>query len=194
MKQRRLSAEIAEQVGFLFDCEEQMLLNYAVALTQGDEAGAKDLVQQTFMAAALDWATVGKRSPDGRRAWLRTTCRNKRIDELRRAGILQGLQEHLVRRYVRTEPDTADVVVSRDALARCWKVLQGLPPAQYQVARLYWIEGHSAPEIARELGISHSGVRAHLSRVRIKIHQLVGPYLNARLADDFPSMQEGQGA
>ncbi|WP_346177155.1 sigma-70 family RNA polymerase sigma factor [Streptomyces cuspidosporus] len=178
----------------LFDNEEPPLLNFAVMMTGGREQAAKDLVQQTFMAAALDWETVGQRPPAGQRAWLRTTCRNKWIDEIRRERRLRDLQGQLLRHHERTEADPADVVVSRDALARCWEVLRALPPVRHQVAWLYWIDGHTSSQIAVILGISPSGVRKHLSLAREIIHRQVGPYLNARLDDDSPDAHEGVGA
>jgi RNA polymerase sigma factor (sigma-70 family) len=184
VKQRRISEETAREVADLFDREEPALLNYAVAMNGGDEQAAKDLVQQTFMAAAVGWAGIRPRDPSKQRAWLRRTCRNKWIDKVRREQRLQGLQSDLVHRYTWTEADPSDVIVDRDVLARCWKVLRSFPPARQRVARLHWVEGYSAAEIATLLGIRPSGVRKHLSQAREVIHREVGPHMNLRWEDD----------
>lgn len=194
MKQPRIPRETAHEVAALFDQEEPDLLSYATVLNGRDEETAKDLVQQTFMAAAVAWDKVGPRSADGRRAWLRVTCRNKWIDQIRRARKLQTLQSHLERRYARTEPDPADIVLTREALARCWSVVRSLPPVRRQVAVLAWLEGYTTADIAVLLAIQPSGVRKHLSIARDIIQREVGPYLDAPLADVDADPQEVAGA
>ncbi|MFF4978260.1 RNA polymerase sigma factor [Streptomyces sp. NPDC001083] len=183
MKRRRIPKETADQVAELFDREERMLMRYASVLTAGEAAQAADLVQRTFMAAALDWDTVDDRDIHGQRAWLRRTCRNKWIDDLRRSDRLENLLPHLARRYERTAPDPADTVIARVALEQCWKTIAAMPPVRQQVAVLHWHQGFSSSEIAEMLKIQPSGVRKHIACARRAVQLSVASYLDGPLID-----------
>ncbi|MFF6881220.1 RNA polymerase sigma factor [Streptomyces sp. NPDC012474] len=192
MKQRRIPKETADQVTELFDREEPYLMRFASVLTAGEAAQAADLVQRTFMAAALDWGTVGERDFAAQAAWLRRTCRNKWIDDLRRSSTMEGLLPHLACRYGIQAPDPAETAIARVVLDQCWQVIKALPPVRRQVALLHWHQGYSAPEIAELLEIQPSGVRKHISFARRTLQLSVGPYLDRQLIDpvDVPK-EEG---
>ncbi|MEU0414512.1 sigma-70 family RNA polymerase sigma factor [Streptomyces griseorubiginosus] len=183
MKRRRIPKTTADQVAELFDREEGMLMRYACVLTTGEAAQAADLVQRTFMAAALDWDTVDDRDAHGQRAWLRRTCRNKWIDDLRRSDRLENLLPHLARRHERPAPDPADTVIARVALEQCWKTIAAMPPVRQQIAVLHWHQGYSSAEIAAILKIQPSGVRKHIARARRAVQLSVAPYLDGPLID-----------
>ncbi|MDX3500092.1 RNA polymerase sigma factor [Streptomyces turgidiscabies] len=192
MKRRRIPKETADQIAELFDREEGQLMRFASTLTAGETAQAADLVQQTFMAAALDWGTIEDRGASGQRAWLRRTCRNKWIDGLRRSGTLENLLPHLARSYEHLAPDPADIVIARVVLEQCWKTIGTLPPVRRQVSLLHWHQGYSSSEIAKLLELHPSGVRKHLSYARRALRLSVAPYLDQRLRDtaDVPE-EEG---
>ncbi|MFB6642960.1 RNA polymerase sigma factor [Streptomyces chartreusis] len=193
MKQRRIPKETADQVTELFDREEQSLMRFASVLTAGETVGAADLVQRTFMAAALDWGTVGERDINGQAAWLRRTCRNKWIDDLRRSGTLEHLLPQLARRYACPAPDPADTAIARLMLDQCWRAIGALPPVRRQVALLHWHQGYNAAEIAELLGIEPSGVRKHISCARRALRLRVGPYLDRQLIETA-GLPEEEGA
>ncbi|MFJ4368921.1 RNA polymerase sigma factor [Streptomyces chartreusis] len=192
MKQRRIPKQTADQVTELFDREEQSLMRFAAVLTAGDSACAADLVQRTFMAAALDWGTVGERDIYGQAAWLRRTCKNKWIDDLRRSGTLEHLLPQLAQRYACPAPDPADTAIARMVLEKCWQTIAALPPVRRQVALLHWHQGYTAAEIAQLLGIQPSGVRKHIACARRTLQLSVSPDLDRQLIDtaDVPK-EEG---
>ncbi|MEU4616632.1 RNA polymerase sigma factor [Streptomyces umbrinus] len=190
MKRRRIPKQTADQVAELFDREEAMLMRFASVLTAGDVAQAADLVQGTFMAAALDWDTVEDRDTGGQRAWLRRTCRNKWIDDLRRSGRLERLLPHLARRYERPAPDPADTAIARVALEQCWKTIAAMPPVRREIALLHWHQGYSSSEIAVLLQIQSSGVRKHISCARRALQLSVAPYLDQQLIDTADGVKE----
>ncbi|MEU9575100.1 sigma-70 family RNA polymerase sigma factor [Streptomyces massasporeus] len=190
MKQRRIPKETADQVTELFDREESGLMRFASVLTAGESAQAADLVQRTFMAAAMDWGTLGERDFAGQAAWLRRTCRNKWIDDLRRSSTMEDLLPHLARRYGFQAPDPADAAIARVVLDQCWRVIGALPPTRRQVALLHWQQGYSAAEIAELLEIQPSGVRKHISYARRTLQQRVGPYLDRQLLDPADTPKE----
>ena len=74
----------AEQVSALWDLEAAGLTRYAMVRTGGAQAAAEDLLQQTFMAAIKDWEKLADLDAEARRNWLRSVCRNKWIDGVRR--------------------------------------------------------------------------------------------------------------
>ncbi|MGW3645550.1 RNA polymerase sigma factor [Streptomyces sp. NPDC000878] len=191
MTQRRIPQETAERVAELWDREAAGLMRYAMVLTGGREAEAGDLVQQAFMAAARDWETLGRRGPDGHCAWLRVVCRRRWIDGIRRAKRLEEALPELSERYSTDQPDPADVVVSRAAVARCWEVICALSHRRRQVAVLHFYEGYSAVMIAELLDIRPSGVRKHITRAREVLRREVGPLLSAQRAGHTLKAREG---
>jgi RNA polymerase sigma factor (sigma-70 family) len=190
VKRRRIPKETADQVAELFDREERTLMRFASVLTAGEAAQAADLVQRTFMAAALDWDTVHDRDTGGQRAWLRRTCRNKWIDDLRRTDTLEKLLPQLARRYERLAPDPADTVIARVALEQCWKTIAAMPPVRQQIALLHWHQGYSSSEIAVILEIQPSGVRKHIACARRAVQLSVAPYLDQQLIDTADTPKE----
>ncbi|MFE9558846.1 RNA polymerase sigma factor [Streptomyces sp. NPDC006703] len=174
MTQRNIDEETAAQVTALWEREEVSLAQYATVCTGGDRTEAEDLVVRAFFAATQSWQKLADRGPDAQRAWLRTIVNNMWIDNIRRAGRLQKLRPDLLRLYDRDGQDPADIVMARDVLERCWRVLQALPPVRRQVALLHFYKDASAVNIAERLGISPSGVRKHLAEARKTLREQVG--------------------
>ncbi|GGU46970.1 RNA polymerase sigma factor [Streptomyces violascens] len=192
MTQRNIDEETTAQVTALWEREEVSLTQYATVRTGGDRPEAEDLVSRAFFAATQSWQKLADREPDAQRAWLRTTVNNMWVDNIRRAGRLQKLKPELLRLYDRDGPDPADIVLARDVLERCWKVLQTLPPVRRQVALLHFYKDASPVNIAERLGISPSGVRKHLSVACKTLREQVG-YIHGDESTDTVGLQERKG-
>ncbi|MET7715466.1 sigma-70 family RNA polymerase sigma factor [Streptomyces sp. NPDC005407] len=187
MTQQRIPAEAAEQVAALWDREAAALMRYALFHTGGDRCDAGDLVQQVFMTAAETWSFLSTLAPHQQRKWLRRTCRNKWIDQIRRAKNLQEKSPDLADLYLRDEPDTADIVIHRAALERCWEVIRTFPARRRQIAILHFYEQYPALRIADLLGIQCSGVRKHISQAKEALWREVGPFLERKRASTATS-------
>jgi RNA polymerase sigma-70 factor (ECF subfamily) len=141
---------------------------------QGDRSQADDLVQDCFHAAACSWSRLSSLSLAGQRAWLFTVVRNKSVDRFRADRRLELVGQDDV-----DEPDLAEdveeVVLSRIALDRCWKLIKTMPPIQHRVAILRWEWDLSTGDIGQMLGIAQSTVRGHLKRARDALEQELRP-------------------
>jgi RNA polymerase sigma factor (sigma-70 family) len=100
-------------------------------------------------------------------------CRNLWIDDIRRSQRLNRLGAELARNYACPPPDPADVILARDDLERCWKVIRSFSERRRQVAILYFVEQRSTAQIGELLGIEPSGVRKHVAIARAALRQAV---------------------
>jgi RNA polymerase sigma-70 factor (ECF subfamily) len=144
-------------------------------LTQGDSHAARDLVQEVFQAAAMQWGQFRSYDEEHRVHWLFRVLRNKYVD--------------LIRAHKR-EPDaappdhdwaapdeTARQALCAVTLHKCWAVIEQMPPEQHRVAVLRWAASWTSAEIAEALGIKPSTVRVHLMNARKGLLNVVGPDL-----------------
>ncbi|MCT2588377.1 sigma-70 family RNA polymerase sigma factor [Streptomyces sp. N2-109] len=184
--------EKVQQVSALWEREAIGLTRYAMVRTGGDQAAAEDLVQQTFMAAFVQWESPANLDAEERRNWLRSVCRRRWIDGIRREVLGDRLQADVERLYARVGPDPAHAVIARDDLDRCWQVIRELPPRRREVALLYFIEQQSELRIAEMLGIQASGVRKHVAKARQALREAVGELLDAESVETATS-REGEG-
>ncbi|MFE9976039.1 RNA polymerase sigma factor [Streptomyces hirsutus] len=185
--------EKVQEVSALWEREAIGLTRYAMVRTGGDQAAAEDLVQQTFMAAFLQWEeSLADLGVEERRNWLRSVCRRRWIDGIRRETLGDRLHADVERLYDWVSPDLAHVVIARDDLDRCWQVIRELPPRRKEVAMLYFIEQQSVLRIAELLGIQASGVRKHVSKARHALREAAGGLLEAESVEAGAS-REGEG-
>ncbi|MEU3743238.1 sigma-70 family RNA polymerase sigma factor [Streptomyces sp. NPDC032198] len=184
--------EKGQQVSALWEREANGLTRYAMVRTGGDQAAADDLVQQTFMAAFMQWnESLDSLDAEERRNWLRSVCRRRWIDGIRRETLGGRLQADVERLYARVSPDPADAILAREDLDRCWQVFRQLPPRRREVALLYFIEQQSALRIAEILGIQASGVRKHVAKARQALREAVG--LSDAESVETGTLREGEG-
>ncbi|MEV8015262.1 sigma-70 family RNA polymerase sigma factor [Streptomyces sp. NPDC086554] len=185
------------QVTALWEREGAGLSRYARVRTGCDQDEAEDLVQQTFVAAFEQWASLVPLDSEQRRNWLRSVCRNKWIDGLRREILGGSLQPGMERLYGRVAPDPADVVIARDDLDCCLQVIRGLPPRRRQVALLYFFEQQSVPYIAELLDLQPGGVRKHVAKakeaLRVALPGLLDPEPVDTNSAETGTSREGEG-
>ncbi len=121
----------------------------------GNINDSEDLVQETFLKALSNLDTLEELGKRQQRAWLYKVARNLFFDRCRRADT--------ERKYAATFDDSEDGGFDRIDTAM---VLSGLPPDLSQIFIKRYFQGFTSVEIAKEYGVSASGIRAMLSRAR----------------------------
>ena len=130
------------------------LLRYCCMIC-GNASEAEDLVQETFMRALSHLDLLEELGEQMRRAWLRRVARNLFYDACRR----QALEE---RQPAREEEETEGGFAQVETAM----VLSALPPELSGLFIKRYFEGYNSRELAKEYGLTPSGVRAALSRAR----------------------------
>ena len=139
----------------LYERHVPALHGFAVWATGRDRAWAEDIVQETLLRA---WRHVTTLESDGdsARAWLFTVARRILID-------------HLRRRSCRPEEIDLDALDRTPAMDVFGRVLNGiaieeslaaLPSERRRIVVELYVHGHTAPEVARMLGIPEGTVRS----------------------------------
>ena len=141
---------------------EQVRLARALYLLTGSAAEADELTQEAMVRVYERWDRVREMaSPQG---YLFRTALNLHRSRLRR---LASRARQLL--DVTPSPDPAEVVESRDRIARA---LAGLPIGQRgAVVLVEWL-GMDPQEAATALGIKPGSVRARLSRAKAALRRL----------------------
>ncbi|MCU9947831.1 sigma-70 family RNA polymerase sigma factor [Pseudomonas solani] len=128
----------------------------------GCSHNAADLAQDTFARILSSREIIGSvREP---RAFLTTTARRLVIDRARRKQI----EDAYLRELALTAETLAgfqspeQILTTLEALEQIAFVLEELSAKQRQAFLLYFLDGHTQPEIATQMAISERMVRKHL--------------------------------
>jgi RNA polymerase sigma-70 factor, ECF subfamily len=131
----------------------------------GDLALAEDVVQDAFVAAAVDWDRSG--APDRPGAWLTTTAWRKALDRLR--------HDRVAAAYVPEAPMTSEMEwdessLDDDQLAMLFACCHpALAPEARMALTLRSVAGLTVPEIARAFLSSEAAMERRLGRARRKV-------------------------
>jgi RNA polymerase sigma-70 factor (ECF subfamily) len=131
----------------------------------GDLALAEDVVQDAFVAAAVDWERRG--APERPGAWLTTAAWRKALDRLR--------HERVAAAYVPETPMTSefeydDSSLDDDQLAMLFACCHpALAPEARMALTLRSVAGLTVPEIARAFLSSEIAMERRLGRARRKV-------------------------
>lgn len=131
-------------------------------VTCGDPELTKDILQTSWSIA---WRQLHRlRDPNRIRSWLVAIAAN----EARRAGRRGGRRpvtdlSRFIDQHAGNDP--ADAISGIDLQ----RALAGLPPDDRRLLALRYVAGLDSTEIARQLGLSASGVRSRLSRVMARL-------------------------
>jgi len=130
------------------------LTRYTTGLLGGDDASARDVVQDAFVRL---WR---KPPPDGSqlRAWLFAVCRSRAIDLLRRRGRQVDDDGGLIARSVAESPSPDAALAAGDTAAALFALVDTLPPRHAEVVRLKFRDDLSYAEIADVTGLTATNV------------------------------------
>jgi RNA polymerase sigma-70 factor (ECF subfamily) len=158
-----------ERLGALFDAHHRRLYRLGLRLL-GDSEEARDLVQETFLRAARAAGTLPGAEPAAE-AWLVRVAVNLCRDRHRRRAV----------RRAHAAAMPADVAAGDEEAPRVarWTVrvaLLALPPRRRAVIVLHELEGSTAAEVGRLLGMRAVTVRWHLAMARRELaRRLLAP-------------------
>jgi len=133
------------------------LFCYCLCLTDGDQAMAGDLTQETFLRAMLHTETLKPLHEKQRRAWLYKTARNLFLDKMRKAAYELRKKEALIKE------ETDDRAFDR---LEAEQILLLLPAELRTLFRMRYIEGYNAAELGKLFHLPPSTVRGKLSAAK----------------------------
>ncbi len=135
----------------------------------GDLALAEDVVQDAFVAAAVDWDRRG--APDSPGAWLTTTAWRRALDRLRHERIAAAHMPELVQEEVDAmELDLDRSSLEDDALRMIFTCCHPALAAEARMAlTLRSVGGLTVPEIARAFLSTETAMERRLTRARRKV-------------------------
>ena len=145
----------------LYERHYKELVSYGIRMCENKEL-AEDLVQETFVKAMINTATVEDLSPGQQRAWLFRTFKNLFFDRYRRAVLEQEYTQNYLPEYAE-DPGIQEV---ENAM-----VLQSISPQDRAIFQLRHFDGYTAEEIAQMLDLPPGTVRSRLSRCRKYLKQ-----------------------
>jgi RNA polymerase sigma-70 factor (ECF subfamily) len=144
-----------------------------------------DVMQVTYLEAYLCIRDFVPARPNAFRAWLGRIAENNLRDAIRKSDATQRrrscgpspLWEDSCRALVEqlAGTSTPSRVAAQDEAQRLLEAaLRQLPTDYERVLRLYDLEGHSGPEVARLIGRSHGAVKMLVARARERLRELLG--------------------
>jgi RNA polymerase sigma factor (sigma-70 family) len=161
-----LHPEGIPDVGFteFFRAEHKKLIRFVMTMGVGSDEAA-EIAQVALVKAFQHWGAIG--NP---RAWVRRTAANELIGA-RQAARREVPQETMPEREVPIS--TALAVELSEEGRRVVAALATLPPRQREV--MAWIiDGFSAAEIARELGVTPDSARQNYAKARKNLSRFYG--------------------
>jgi RNA polymerase sigma-70 factor (ECF subfamily) len=157
-----------------------------------DAEDAGDIAQETLFAMARGVDDFRGESTVG--SWLFTIARRFCIRKRRRHKAAPAREESLdvlgaadVRHLSDPRPGPEQQVAASEVSAALQTAIEALDPAQREVLVLRDVEGLSAPEVAKMLGLSVEAVKSRLHRARLAVRQQLAPLLRAPAAAPPPS-------
>lgn len=163
-----------ETLAELVEAHQAELFRY-LRFIGADYATAEDLLQDTFLRAFRAKATPGLDQERARRAWLRRIAHNLFIDHCRRHQrspvTFSSKQAEVAEDFWKQEFYQHDEGFGcYEALEQC---LKRLNTNQRNLVEAFYNARQSREEIAESLGITPSGVKAALRRVRASLGECI---------------------
>jgi RNA polymerase sigma factor (sigma-70 family) len=162
-------AQVGDEEAYhaLYQRFRDMALAYAHSIL-GDLDLAEDARQEAFLSAYCDLQAL--RSPEAFPGWFRQIVRKHAIEIRRkRRAILIPIDSigELAGRQRRQDQSLDD----RQQLAQVLRVIGGLPTAEREIARLYFVEELPLREISQRTGVAEKTVKSRLHQARARLRQ-----------------------
>jgi RNA polymerase sigma-70 factor (ECF subfamily) len=148
----------------------------------GNVEDAGDVAQESLLSMARSVRNF--RGDSSVSSWLYTIARRFCIKRRRRSKFAPAREESLdtpgttaAQRLADPGPSPEQTASNRELATALTHAIDALDPAQREVLVLRDIEGLSAPEVAKILGISVDAVKSRLHRARIAIREELAPSL-----------------
>jgi RNA polymerase sigma-70 factor (ECF subfamily) len=156
----------------------------------GNQEDAGDVAQESLISMARSLRDF--RGDSSVSSWLYTIARRFCIRKRRRGKFAPTREESLdtpgidtAERLADPAPSPEQTATNRELQDALTRAIDGLALAQREVLVLRDVEGLSAPEVAKVLGISVDAVKSRLHRARVAVRQALEPLLR-RPGDDRP--------
>ncbi|MEQ1671136.1 MAG: sigma-70 family RNA polymerase sigma factor [Hyphomicrobium sp.] len=141
-------------------------------MRQGADANTAEELAQETMLTVWRKASLYSGEKGSATTWIFTIARNLRIDRLRKELTWVALPEgHNEEASTDALPD--EILSEQERKKRVQAALAGLPPDQFEVVSLSYIEGLSHSEIAERLGLPLGTVKSRMRLAYQKIRELV---------------------
>jgi RNA polymerase sigma-70 factor (ECF subfamily) len=142
----------------------------------GNDEDAGDVAQESLMSMARSLRDF--RGDASVSSWLYTIARRFCIKKRRRSKFAPAREDSLdapeidaTHRLVDPAPNPERTATNRELATALTRAIDALDPAQREVLVLRDIEGLSAPEVAKVLGISVDAVKSRLHRARVTVRR-----------------------
>jgi RNA polymerase sigma-70 factor (ECF subfamily) len=156
-----------------------------------DDAG--DVAQESLVSMARSLRDF--RGDSSVSSWLYTIARRFCIKKRRRSKFAPAREDSLdapgtdaVHRLADPAPNPEQSAANRELAGALTRAIDALDPPQREVLVLRDVEGLSAPEVARVLGVSVEAVKSRLHRGRIAVRQDLAPMLGPVISTPRTSM------
>ena len=148
----------------------------------GNVEDADDVAQESLISMARSLRDF--RGDSSVSTWLFTIARRFCLKKHRRSKFAPAREESLdapgtaaVHRLADQAPSPEQTATNRELAAALTRAIDALDPDQREVLVLRDVEGLSAPEVAKVLGISVDAVKSRLHRARVAVRQELAPVL-----------------
>ena len=150
----------------------------------GNAEDAGDVAQESLVSMARSLRAF--RGDSSVSSWLFTIARRFCIKKRRRSKFAPGREESIdapgtdaAQRLADPAPSPEQSATNQELAAVLTRAIDALDPPHREVLVLRDVEGLSAPEVAKVLGISVDAVKSRLHRARIAVRQEVAPVLGS---------------
>ena len=146
---------------------QNLVFSICLKLT-GDYFAAEDLAQETFLAA---YQHKSKFDGENEKAWLCRIASNKCIDYQRAAArrVIPTLEEELPQEHLVERNEPLQSILNQEVLEELRECCHALSPPYDEIARMYFLEGKTAKEIAEQLGVNVHTVQTQIYRAKEKL-------------------------
>jgi RNA polymerase sigma-70 factor (ECF subfamily) len=157
----------------------------------GNAEDAGDVAQESLISMARSLRDF--RGDSSVSSWLYTIARRFCIRKRRRGKFAPARVESLdapgvdaAQRLADPAPSPEQTATNQELQRALTRAIDGLEPAQREVLVLRDVEGLSAPEVAKVLGLTVDAVKSRLHRARVAIREALAPALGSP-GDEPPS-------